>query len=176
MRDILDLNSKVVGKEVKNYEPITAGVYDATVEEIGSWKAKEFVDALINKKGDDGLVVKDESGKIEKVKETFTAYSADIKLKIVGGDFDGRYVFANVTTHPDVIFLLDQFIFATVGTCVLSDLQEKAIGANIRVNVGIKEYPKTTVDPNTALETVTMKTKNYVRGFYKSNIVNDLGI
>lgn len=176
MKNILDLNSKVVGKQSKSFEPIPVGVYEAVVETIEPWQPKEFVNAKINKKDESGLVVRDDNGKIEKVDADFTAYSADLRLKITSGDYEGRLVFANLTTHPDVSFLLDQFIYATVTSCVLAELQDKALGKPLKVNVGIKEYPKTYVDPNTAIEKTEMKTKNYVKGFYKSNIVQDLGI
>lgn len=172
----LDLNSKVEGKETKNFEPIPAGVYEAVVANIEPWEAKEFIDVKINKKDESGLVVRDENGNIEKVDASFTAYSANLRLKIVSGDYEGRIIFANLTTHPDVRFLLDQFVYATVTSCVLADLQEKSIDKPLKINVGIKEYPKKYVDPNTAIEKTEIKTKNYVKGFYKTALVQDLGI
>lgn len=173
---ITNLNAVVQGKEAKGFEPLPAGVYDAVVDTIKPWVAKEFKDALINDRDEEGFVIRDENNKTVKVKADFTAYSSDIVLKITSGDYEGRLIFANITTHPDVSFLLDQFIYATVNSCVLAELPEKALGLPVRVNVGVREYVKTVTDPNTALDKEEKRVTNQVKGFYKTNITNDLGI
>jgi len=176
---IIGLNNVVEGKETvqKAYTPLPEGKYKVSVEVIKDWVGKDFKDVDINQRDADGKIVKDDDGKNVKVKATFTAYSADITLSVTDGEFKGRKIFANVTTHPDVLFLLEGFLYAVgKSSIVLSALQKECINKNLEVEVYNRSYTKTVTDPSTGLDKDVEFTKTAVRNFFKldNSIVDEI--
>ena len=174
------LNSIVKGKEnvqIK-YTPLPDGKYHVYVEEIKPWVAKDFVGVDINQRDSDGRIVKGDDGKPTKVKATFTAYSADMTLTILDGEFTGRKIFANVTTHPDVLFLLEGFLYAvSMPEITLSDLQVKCKGERLIVDTYNREYVKTKANPLTGIDEQIVSNKTAVRSFLKPELMDaDSGI
>lgn len=176
------LDSVVKGREnqQKGFEPLPDGKYVVEVEKIEDWKAQEFKDAEINVRDADGKIVKGADGKNMKVKADFTAYSANITFTVIDGEFTGRKIFGNVTTHPDVLFLLEGFLFAVnKKEIVLTDLQKECINKRLIVEVYTRETTRTKADPHTGMDVTITAKKNAVRNFLKLDLVgteDDLGL
>jgi len=170
------LKSIVKGKENPQikFTPLPDGEYKVRVEEIKDWVAKDFVDAEINQRDTDGKIVKDDTGKNVKIKASFKAYSADITFMILEGDFAGRKIFANVTTHPDVLFLLEGFLYAVGKTeIMLQDLQKECLGKILGVDIFNRKYTRTKANPLTGIDETIESTKTAVRSFLKLELTED---
>lgn len=167
---VLDLNSEVTVTSAPNrFEQIPAGRYECVVSKVGEWEAKDFANVAVNLRDDSGKILKDDNGDRVTEKMDFTAYSANVVLDIVDGDFYGRKIFTNVTTHPNVLFLLEGFIYAIKADkgLRLTDLADSAVGKRVAVDVYHRTYEKRVVDPDTAKETkvpvVSVSVKSFMR-------------
>ena len=182
----IGLDSVVTGKEmeVKSYDILPEGRYIVIVDKIDDWKGKDFDKVEINKRDSDGKVVKDDNGKNVKEKASFKAYSADIKLKVVSGEHEGRIIFTNITTHPDVLFLLEGFLYANnKSDILLNKVQKECVGNILEVEVYHKKWDRVKANPQTGVDETLESVKLAVRNFFKSDFVlsevseeEDLGI
>lgn len=165
-----DLNRKVTGREANggDFAPIPNGDYDVVVHEIKPWK--ELVrDSNVNKRDDEGKLVRDGNGKV--VKELIKGlkfYTADVVLKIVGGDFENRRLYPSLTTHPSAVFITENFLYA-VGEeeMTFGEIPTLCVGKTLTVSVETETYYKTVTDPDTGFEEKIPKTKASVKSFLR---------
>ena len=91
------LDRKYVAKEggQTNFDPIPEGDYRLRVKEIDPWKST-IKTIKVNKRDENGNAIKDEKG--NNVTETVPNcefYNCTAKLEIVGGEYNGRIIFAD---------------------------------------------------------------------------------
>lgn len=156
----------------RSYEPLPAGNYTVKVLEIKPWE-KQVKDIYINQRDDKGRILKDSSGKnVKELTKNVEYYNALVTLEVIGGQYAGRRLFTNLTTHPNAFFITDNFLFAIEEKeMVASEIPTKALGKFLDVTVEISSYTKSVTDPDTGLETQEIKTKNDVKSFKKASLV-----
>lgn len=168
----INLNDKVEAKanekKTGKLDPIPVGVYMVKVDKIDPWK--EIVkDIMVNVVDDRGRLVRDENGQIVKeLQRDVKFYTADVQLSITEGDFAGRKIFTNLTTHPNALFITQNFLYAIRAEIMrYADIPEKCIGATLSVETVNEERTRNTIDPVTGLEaqmpTVYSKVKTFIR-------------
>ena len=162
------LNKKYTAQEGGNmdFSPIPDGVYRARVKEVTPWTAKTQT-IKVYQKGEDGKVLTDEKG--NKVTETVpncTFYNCTVKMEIIGGSYDGRIVFHNLTTHPNMDFNIPNFLYGIgLQEIAASEIQEKCKGLVCDIDVFTDKYEKTVQDKDTGLDKVEEKFVNKVKSF-----------
>ena len=160
----------------KSYEPIPAGAYEVEVLEVEPWQSR-IKDIYINLRGEDGRLLRDENGQtVRELHKGVEYYTANVKLKVVEGEHEGRWLFTSITTHPNASFITENFLYA-IGQQELtaSKIQDVASGSRLRVDVTIEKYDRKVTDQDTGLEKTEAKTKNEVKTFKKS-VFEDYGI
>lgn len=164
------LNKKYTAKEGGNldFSPIPDGVYRARVKEVTPWTAKTQT-IKVYQKDENGKVLTDEKG--NRVTETVpncTFYNCTVKMEIIGGAYDGRIVFHNLTTHPNMDFNIPNFLYGIgLQEIAASEIQEKAKGLVCDIDVITNSYEKTVQDKDTGLDKVETKYINHVKSFKK---------
>ena len=158
----------------RSYEPIPEGTYTVRVLEITPW-GKQVKDINVIVRDDKGKVVKDEQGNsVRKPVKNVEYYNANVTFEITSGNFEGRRLWSNLTTHPNASFITDNFLYA-IGAkeMVASDIPTKALEKTLDVVVEISSYEKKVTDPDTGLERTETRTKNEVRSFRRPSKIDD---
>ena len=164
------LNKKYTANAGGNsdFSPIPDGDYTLKVIEVKPWE-KKTQDIMVIQRDEDGKALVDEKGNQirEKVKDC-EFYNSTVKLAVVGGEYDGRFIFYNLTTHPNMGFAIPNFLYG-IGMSELSanDIPEKAIGKLCIASVNTDTYEKKKTDSETGLETTETRTVNRVKSFKK---------
>jgi hypothetical protein len=157
--------------EKRTYETLPEGKYTVEVLEIGEWKPNTKAVEFINAKDSKGNLLKDDNGKIVKDQvKNYTFHTVDVKLKIVDGDHTGRYIFGSLTTHDNVLFLTEGFLYA-VGVDSLTDINDiqklGLVGKQLQVETQNQTYTKEVEDKDTGIsmpvEKVRTRVKKYIR-------------
>ena len=155
----------------KTYAPLPEGKYTVEVLEIGEWKENIKAVEFINAKDSKGNLLKDENGKIVKDQvKNYKFNTLDLKLKVVDGEHENRYIFGSLTTHDNVIFLTEGFLFA-VGVDGLNDINDiyklGLVGKQLQVETQNQTYTKIEEDKDTGIsnpvEKVRTRVKKYIR-------------
>jgi hypothetical protein len=149
-----------------DFSPLPDGIYRARVKEVTPWEAKtQNVKVIV--KDENGKAVTDEKG--EKVRELVpncTFYNCTVKLEIVGGAYDGRIIFHNLTTHPNMDYTIPNFLYGIgLQEVAASEVQEKTKGLLCDIDVYTDNYEKTVQDKETGLDKVEVKYVNRVKSF-----------
>lgn len=172
---ITDLNQVVKGEapKVSEYLPIPKGEYLVKVAEIKPWESK-VKDIYVNKKDENGWLVKDERGnKVTELVKDCTFYMAKVVFEILDeGDFKGKKISDNLTTHPNAMFITENFLYAVdVGQIALNEIQNKCVGLKLIIGVDVESYTKTTKtkDKETGEETSKEEQKetNRIKSYQK---------
>jgi len=156
----------------RTYDPIPEGSYTVKVLEVAPWE-KQVKDVYINTRDDKNRPVKDSTGKtVKELVKNVEYYNASITFEIAGGEYQGRRLWSNLTTHPNASFITDNFLFA-IGAkeMVASEIPTKTVGKTLDVTVDIVSYERKVVDPETGLPRVEKKTKNEVKQFKKASLI-----
>jgi len=144
MAMITGLNDKVKARVHKNtFGVLPEGTYKAKVTKIAPWKGKVYKSIALSKYGKPtGETV-----------ENLEVFNAQATLEVTDEEYVGKRVWYNLTTHPNASFVLENFLYATVGEdCSLADIQKEAIGAEVSIYVTVSSYTKTKVDSSTGRE------------------------
>lgn len=161
---MIDLNTTI--KPTYRGGLVAEGDYTVTVDTIDAW-TPHTKDIMVNKTDERGRMVKDATGKpVKELVKNYTFYTADVKLTVNGGDFDGATLYTSLTTHPNASFITENFARATklIGVA-LKDIVTKAVDATLTVTVKHDTYDKVVTDPDTGLETVETKQKAKIIAF-----------
>lgn len=179
------LNKRYVAKEGVNidYSPIPDGEYTARVKEVGKWEPVTKTIKVIQR-DEDGRAIKDEKGNnVTETVQNCTFYNCNVKMEIVGGDYDGRIIFHNLSTHPNMPFAIPAFLYGIgLQELAAADIQEKTVGKLCLVDVYTDSYEKKVQNKDTGLDDVEIKRVNRIKNFKQlhseqpNNDINDLGI
>lgn len=149
-----------------DFSPIPDGEYYLKVIEIKPWTLKKQ-DIMVIKRDEEGRALVDEKG--DKVREKMSNcefYNSTVKLEVVEGEHAGRFIFYNLTTHPNMSFSIPNFLYGiNMQDMVANDIPTMAIGKYCLADVNQDTYNKTKTDTNTGLETTETKTVNRVKSF-----------
>lgn len=181
------LNRKYEARENVNMDfgPIPDGEYKVRVKEITPWKS-ETKNIKVIQRDENGKALTDEKGdKITELVNNCTFYNCSVKLEVIGGAYDGRIIFHNLSTHPNMPFQIPAFLYG-IGMSELyaSEIQEKTKGKMCLVDVVTESYDKKVQNKETGLDEIQKKLINRVKSFKKlpddlpnnDNELNDLGI
>ena len=175
------LDKKYEAKEstVMDFETLPEGKYLVKVKEISNWK-ESIKDIKVILKDDSGVTILDENGdkKTEFVKGC-KFYNSLIKFEVVGVKYDGRLLFYNLTTHPNMSFSISAFLYAVgESNLVASDIPSKCIGKICEAVVVKGTYKKRIEDKETGIVTEEDKEKNEIKYLNKlpdtNNTDNDV--
>lgn len=136
---IQNLDEVVVAEEQKNTdfsELIPKGTYKVEIMEIEDWKSKVIKSLTLKPSGD----------KVQDV----TIYNANVKMKIIEGEYEGRWLFDNITTHPNIPWSVSGFVHALGAEKIkLSEIQTLE---GRTCNVSIKKASYTRTNKETGLD------------------------
>lgn len=172
-----------------NFDPLPDGSYTLKVKEIDPWKMSKKTIQVIQR-DENGNAIKDEKGK--NVTETVNDcefYNCNVKFEVVDeGQFKGRLVFHNLTTHPNMSWSIDNFLYGVgIEDCSAGEIPTRCIGAMCYAEVYTDSYEKTVQNKETGIDEVVERKINRVKSLKpldtpKTNNVNvdltdiDLGI
>lgn len=172
---ITNLNQTVKALEQQVYEDIPKGRYTFVVDTIDPWEKKEKKNEMIILRDENGYALKDEKGRVEKEKvDHLEFYTANIKLKIIRGQFANRTIFASLTTHPNAVFVTQGFLYA-VGEDELpfSEIPTVCKGKELDGQLEYREYETTKVDKNTGVETTETRRVPNITKFLRPELIDD---
>lgn len=180
------LNRKYTAKQdiAGDFKIIPDGTYTVRVKEVEDWVAKTQNIKVIQR-DENGKALQDEKGeKITELVNDCTFYNCNVKFEIVGGEFDGRIVFHNLTTHPNMPFSIPAFLYGIgMNELSASEIQEKTKGKMCLADVYTDSYDKQVENKETGLTETVKKEVNKLKNFKQisaensnDEITDDLGI
>lgn len=180
------LNKKYVAREGQalDFSPIPDGEYTLRVKEVSPWKPVTKNIKVIQR-DEVGNALTDEKGdKVTELVNNCTFYNCNVKLEVVGGAYDKRLIFHNLSTHPNMPFNIPAFLYGLgMKELAASEIQEKTIGKLCLGNVFTDSYEKTVQNKDTGLDEKEVKYINRVKSFKQipatipnNDINEDLGI
>lgn len=153
-----------------NYDPIPDGEYVLRVKEVDPWKETKKTIQVIQK-DENGNAIKDDKGKniTETVKDC-VFYNCNVKFEVVSGEYDGRLIFHNLTTHPNMSWSIDNFLYAIgIQELAASEIQEKAKGAMCCGTVYTDTYTKVVQNKETGIDEEVERKVNRVKSLKPLN-------
>lgn len=162
------LNKKYTAKEggTLDFSPIPDGVYRARVKEVTPWTAKTQNIKVIQRDENDKVLFDEKGDKVTELVPNCTFYNCSVTMEIIGGAYDGRFVFHKLTTHPNMGFNIPNFLYGIgLQEIAASEIQEKCIGRVCDIDVYTDSYEKTVQNKDTGLDEVVEKYTNRVKSF-----------
>lgn len=148
-----------------DFSPIPEGEYNVRIKEVSPWtETKKTIKVIL--RDEDGKALKNDKGEnlTELVKDC-VYYNCNVKLEVVGGEYDGRLIFHNLSTHPNMPFSIPNFLYG-IGMDELTAAEvNKTVGTECIAKVVIDSYDKKVVNKDTGLEETVQRTKNAVKSF-----------
>ena len=166
------LDRKYVAKEggQTNFDPIPEGDYRLKVKDIDPWK--EVIKTIkVIKKDENGNALEDEKGnKLTETVENCKFYNSIAKLEVVGGEYNGRIIFHNLTTHPNMDWNIPNFLYA-LGVPELSagQIQAYCKGLECVGHVYIDSYNKIVQNKETGIDEEVKKQVNRIKSLKPLN-------
>lgn len=157
-----------------DFSPIPEGEYNVRIKEVSPWiETKKTIKVIL--RDEDGKALKNDKGEnlTELVKDC-VYYNCNVKLEVVGGEHDGRLIFHNLSTHPNMPFSIPNFLYG-IGMDELTAAEvNKTVGTECIAKVVIDSYDKKVVNKDTGLEETVQRTKNAVKSFKPIEIDDEL--
>lgn len=177
------LNKKYTAKEsvAMDYSPIPDGLYRAKVKEVSPWK-KETKTIKVIQRDENGNALKDEKGNnITETVQNCEFYNCSVRMEITEGQYSGRLVFHNLSTHPNMPFSIPAFLYGLgVSELAAGEIQDNVPGKECMIDVITETYTKTVQNKETGLDEEQDRQINKVKNFKQlpdQDIeMNDLGI
>lgn len=177
------LNKKYTAKEsvAMDYSPIPDGLYRAKVKEVSPWK-KETKTIKVIQRDENGNALKDEKGNnITETVQNCEFYNCSVRMEITEGQYSGRLVFHNLSTHPNTPFSIPAFLYGLgVSELAAGEIQDNVPGKECMIDVITETYTKTVQNKETGLDEEQDRQINKVKNFKQlpdQDIeMNDLGI
>lgn len=170
------LDRKYVAKEggQTNFDPIPEGDYRLRVNSIEPWKSTTKTISVILK-DENGNVLKDEKGNdITETVPNCEFYNCIVKFEVVGGEYNGRLIFHNLTTHPNIDWNIPNFLYA-LGVPELSagQIQNSCKNLECEGHVFIDSYDKTVQNKETGIDEIVKKSINRIKSLKPLNTPNN---
>ena len=166
---MIDLNKPIRAREDKglDFSPAPKGDYVLRVLEVSPWKASKPLDIKVIQRDEKGKALKDEKGNnITKLETGVTIYNSNVSFEIVGGEHEGKRVFYNLTTHPNIPFSIPSFLYGLdITSMAASEIPEKCKGRLCFASVDIETYNKTIQNKETGLDEIQSREINKVKNF-----------
>lgn len=177
------LNKKYTAKEsvAMDYSPIPDGLYRAKVKEVSPWK-KETKTIKVIQRDENGNALKDEKGNnITETVQNCEFYNCSVRMEITEGQYSGRLVFHNLSTHPNMPFSIPAFLYGLgVSELAAGEIQDNVPGKECMIDVITETYTKTVQNKETGLDEEQERQINKVKNFKQlpdqDTEMNDLGI
>ena len=179
------LNRKYVARKgvESDFKPIPDGEYTARVKEVTPWE-KTTKNIKVIQRDEEGRALKDEKGdNITEMVNNCEFYNCNVKMEIVGGEYDGRVIFHKLSTHPNMPFNIPAFLYGLgLQELAASDIQEKTRGRQCLIDVYTDSYEKEVQNKENGLTEMQIKEINRIKNFKQIpdaspiNDDNDLGI
>lgn len=177
------LNKKYTAKEsvAMDYSPIPDGLYRAKVKEVSPWK-KETKTIKVIQRDENGNALKDEKGNnITDTVQNCEFYNCSVRMEITEGQYSGRLVFHNLSTHPNMPFSIPAFLYGLgVSELAAGEIQDNVPGKECMIDVITETYTKTVQNKETGLDEEQERQINKVKNFKQlpdqDTEMNDLGI
>lgn len=148
-----------------NYDPIPEGEYKLRVKDIDPWKAVKKTIKVIQK-DENGNVLKDANGNNVTETQECEFYNSIAKLEVVGGEYDGRIIFHNLTTHPNMDWNIPNFLWGLgLKDVQASQIQTICKGKECYAHVYIDSYDKTVQNKETGIDETVEKLVNRIQSF-----------
>ena len=169
------LDRKYVAKEggQPNFDPIPEGDYRLRVKEIDPWKEVKKTIKVIQK-DENGNALQDDKG--NNITETVDCefYNCTAKLEVVDGEYAGRVVFHNLTTHPNMDWNIPNFLYALgLKDLMASQIQTACKGMECIGHVYTDTYEKVKQNSETGIDETVTKTVNRIKSFKPLNNPNN---
>lgn len=166
MKMIRTLDSEIRAvKGVDNLTVLPKGKYTISLVTVGDWEEKVLKNLRELEFDDKFQKVKDGSGNdLFTMHETYPLFVAKCKFEVTEGPHKGRFIWHDVTTHPNVPWAIPTLLNALgVENMALNKLDTK-VGRVCTALVGVKSYDKTVVDDD-GFETTVQIPKNFIDRF-----------
>ena len=166
------LDNKYIAKEggQTNFEPIPDGDYTLKVKEIDPWK-KSTKTIKVIQRDENGNALKDEKG--NNITETINNcefYNCNVKFEVVGGEYNGRIIYHNLTTHPNMNWAIPNFLYAlNLKELMASQIQSTCVGKECIGNVYTDNYKKTVQNKETGIDEEVTKEVNRIKSLKPLN-------
>lgn len=166
------LDNKYVAKEggQTNFEPIPDGEYTLKVKEIDPWK-KSTKTIKVIQRDENGNAIKDEKG--NNVTETINNcefYNCNVKFEVVGGEYNGRVIFHNLTTHPNMNWAIPNFLYAlNLKELTASQIQSTCVNKECLGTVYTDSYEKTVQNRETGIDEIVTRKVNRIKSLKPLN-------
>lgn len=147
-----------------NYDPLPDGDYRIRVKEIDPWKmSKKNIKVIL--RDENGNALKDEKGEnLTEMVNDCEFYNCNVKFEVVGGEFNGRTIFHNLTTHPNMSWSIDNFLYALgIEELSASQLQKECIGLECDATIFTDTYNKTVQNKETGIDEIVERKINRVK-------------
>lgn len=147
-----------------NYDPIPDGDYRLKVKEIEPWK-KSTKDVKVIMRDENGNALKDEKGNnLTELVKNCEFYNCNVKFVVVGGEFDGRMIFHNLTTHPNMSWSIDNFLYAVgIEELSASQIQSVCVDRECDGTIYTDTYEKKVQNKETGIDEIQLKEVNRIK-------------
>lgn len=148
-----------------NYGPIPEGDYTLRVKEIDPWKMTKKTIQVIQR-DENGNALKDEKGKnLTETVNDCEFYNCSVKFEVIDeGEHKGRLVFHNLTTHPNMSWSIDNFLYAVgIEELSASAIQTVCVGRTCEGSVSIDSYDKVVQNKETGIDEIVVREINRIK-------------
>ena len=148
-----------------NFDPIPEGDYKLRVKEVDPWKSVRKTIKVIQK-DENGNAMQDERGNNVTETQECEFWNCTAKLEVVDGEYAGRIVYHNLTTHPNMDWNIPNFLYALgLKDLMASQIQSTCKGMECIGHVYIDSYDKTVQNKDTGIDEVVKRTVNRIKSF-----------
>lgn len=160
------LDKKYTAKEggQLNFEPIPDGEYHLKVKEIEPWK--ETIKTIkVIQRDESGNAIKDTEGKnLTETIPNCKFYNCNVKFEVVGGEYNGRLIFHNLTTHPNMDWAIPNFLYALgLKDLTASQIQSVCLNKECIGNVYTDTYEKVVQNRETGIDETVQREVNRIK-------------
>ena len=116
---------------------------------------------------ENGTALKDEKGNnITETVQNCEFYNCSVRLEITEGQYSGRLVFHNLSTHPNMPFSIPAFLYGLgVSELAAGEIQDNVPGKECLIDVITETYTKTVQNKETGLDEEQERQINKVKNF-----------
>ena len=180
----LNRSYKASDRQVMDFSPIPDGTYNFRVKEISPWKAETKTIKVYTRDENNRFITNEKGEKVSETIPNVTFYNAMVKLEVIGGEYEGRIIFHNITTHPNMDWSIANFLDAVgVVECNASDIPTVCKSKLCTGVVETRAYDKKVQDKETGIDKIEKKYVNSIKSFKQmpsqipnADIPNDMGI